>query len=157
MFCLGFTTGGNGGGKPCWFPFLFKRMEVDECITPVSTTPWCATTANYNRDKQYGYCKVGGMLPWWSCRYCKLKILSNESNTFTTALSRLGVRADPNAHTHAHSHTNARTHAHTCTHAQTMDGISSLLSIAKPSLFQFVRKLLFTKHEYLLSRECPHT
>ncbi|KAJ7332304.1 hypothetical protein JRQ81_014484 [Phrynocephalus forsythii] len=60
-FCpseLLFTYGGNGGGKKCVFPFVFDGKSYDGCTTDGRDDGyrWCATTANFDQDKKYGFC-----------------------------------------------------------------------------------------------------
>ncbi|XP_029447791.1 hepatocyte growth factor activator isoform X2 [Rhinatrema bivittatum] len=50
---LGFTE----DGKPCTFPFRYKgRMHYSCTSNLFSLKKWCATTHNYDRDKEWGYC-----------------------------------------------------------------------------------------------------
>ena len=51
------TTGGNRGGEPCVFPFIYKGREYDHCIGRNSRQLWCGTTSNYGRDKLWGECR----------------------------------------------------------------------------------------------------
>ncbi|XP_006882881.1 PREDICTED: cation-independent mannose-6-phosphate receptor [Elephantulus edwardii] len=44
-------------GEPCVFPFIFNGKSYEECAVEVRPRPWCATTANYDRDHQWGFCK----------------------------------------------------------------------------------------------------
>ncbi|KAJ6655560.1 hypothetical protein lerEdw1_005031 [Lerista edwardsae] len=60
-FCpseLLFTYGGNGDGEKCAFPFIFDGKSYDACTTEGRQDGyrWCATTANFDRDKKYGFC-----------------------------------------------------------------------------------------------------
>ncbi|KAF7235808.1 Matrix metalloproteinase-9 [Varanus komodoensis] len=60
-FCpseLLFTYGGNGGGEKCVFPFVFLGKSYDACTTEGRQDGyrWCATTANFDQDKKYGFC-----------------------------------------------------------------------------------------------------
>lgn len=52
------TLYGNAEGALCHFPFLFEGKSYTMCTTEGRTDnlPWCATTANYGRDKKYGFC-----------------------------------------------------------------------------------------------------
>ncbi|XP_007943478.1 cation-independent mannose-6-phosphate receptor [Orycteropus afer afer] len=44
-------------GDPCVFPFIFNGKNYEECAVEVRPRPWCATTSNYDRDHQWGFCK----------------------------------------------------------------------------------------------------
>ncbi|XP_069495734.1 72 kDa type IV collagenase [Ambystoma mexicanum] len=60
-FCpheLLFTLAGNADGEPCKFPFKFQGTSYDSCTTEGRTDGyrWCATTADYDTDKKYGFC-----------------------------------------------------------------------------------------------------
>ncbi|RXN03106.1 Matrix metallo ase 9 [Labeo rohita] len=60
-FCpseLLFTFDGNSNGAPCVFPFVFQGVKYDSCTTEGRTDGyrWCATTANFDTDKKYGFC-----------------------------------------------------------------------------------------------------
>ncbi|XP_074657390.1 matrix metalloproteinase-9-like [Tubulanus polymorphus] len=49
--------GGNTGGEPCQFPFLFAGVNISTCITSYSDIPWCSTTANYDQEKTWSFCR----------------------------------------------------------------------------------------------------
>ncbi|CAH3033992.1 unnamed protein product, partial [Pocillopora meandrina] len=53
--------GGSSNGNCCHFPFVYDGKMYTTCTTQDSTKPWCATTYNYDVDKQWGYC--GGDAP----------------------------------------------------------------------------------------------
>lgn len=52
------TSYGNANGALCHFPFTFEGKSYTTCTTEGRTDnlPWCATTADYNRDKKFGFC-----------------------------------------------------------------------------------------------------
>ncbi|XP_015234542.1 PREDICTED: matrix metalloproteinase-9 [Cyprinodon variegatus] len=52
------TRFGNAEGANCHFPFTFEGKSYTSCTTEGRTDnlPWCATTADYNKDKKYGFC-----------------------------------------------------------------------------------------------------
>ncbi|XP_016520804.1 matrix metalloproteinase-9-like [Poecilia formosa] len=52
------TYAGNAGGAICHFPFTFGAKSYTTCITEGvnNSIPWCATTADYDKDKKYGAC-----------------------------------------------------------------------------------------------------
>uniref|UniRef100_A0A4W6CP99 Matrix metalloproteinase-9 n=1 Tax=Lates calcarifer TaxID=8187 RepID=A0A4W6CP99_LATCA len=52
------TRYGNADGAMCHFPFTFEGKTYTTCTTDGRTDdlPWCATTADYSRDKKYGFC-----------------------------------------------------------------------------------------------------
>ncbi|XP_008294599.1 matrix metalloproteinase-9 [Stegastes partitus] len=52
------TRYGNSDGAMCHFPFIFEGKSYTTCTTEGRTDnlPWCSTTADYNRDKKFGFC-----------------------------------------------------------------------------------------------------
>ncbi|XP_075410409.1 cation-independent mannose-6-phosphate receptor isoform X1 [Tenrec ecaudatus] len=44
-------------GEPCVFPFIFNGKSYEECAVEVRPRPWCATTDNYDRDHEWGFCR----------------------------------------------------------------------------------------------------
>ena len=50
------TDGGNAGGAPCVFPFIYKSKSFTECTDVDESRPWCATSGNYAREKEWGFC-----------------------------------------------------------------------------------------------------
>ena len=52
------TTGGNGGNANCVFPFIYKGVSYDYCVTLDKNIPWCATTDNYDIDGHWGRCLI---------------------------------------------------------------------------------------------------
>lgn len=45
-------------GEPCVFPFIFKGKSYSECLVEGRARLWCATTANYDRDHEWGFCRL---------------------------------------------------------------------------------------------------
>ncbi|XP_060549590.1 epididymal sperm-binding protein 1-like [Pantherophis guttatus] len=50
--------GGNSHGQSCVFPFKYKGYIFYSCINEDNKKGnfWCATTRNYDKDKQWSYC-----------------------------------------------------------------------------------------------------
>ncbi|XP_022416368.1 cation-independent mannose-6-phosphate receptor [Delphinapterus leucas] len=44
-------------GDPCVFPFVFNGKSYEECVLEGRARLWCATTANYDRDHEWGFCR----------------------------------------------------------------------------------------------------
>lgn len=46
-------------GECCVFPFQLNGKNRFKCVVPINgNSPWCATTANYDKDKKWGVCKT---------------------------------------------------------------------------------------------------
>lgn len=45
----------------CVFPFTFLKKSYNVCTTEGRTDgrKWCATTADYDTDKKWGFCSTG--------------------------------------------------------------------------------------------------
>ncbi|KAI0212007.1 hypothetical protein LSAT2_003101 [Lamellibrachia satsuma] len=51
------TVGGNAGGAPCVFPFIYLSRTYHDCIRDRFTKEiWCSTVANYDVAKKWGVC-----------------------------------------------------------------------------------------------------
>ncbi|XP_049605767.1 macrophage mannose receptor 1 [Syngnathus scovelli] len=61
-----FTIGGNSFGAPCLFPFKFGEQWYSECTKAGRTDGelWCATKANYNSEKKWGFCPTRASSGW---------------------------------------------------------------------------------------------
>uniref|UniRef100_A0A8C5VW34 Cation-independent mannose-6-phosphate receptor n=1 Tax=Microcebus murinus TaxID=30608 RepID=A0A8C5VW34_MICMU len=44
-------------GVPCVFPFTFNGKSYEECVVEGRAKLWCSTTANYDRDREWGFCR----------------------------------------------------------------------------------------------------
>ena len=47
--CTMKTTGGNGGGACCNFPFVYKEITYHDCIKMGPNKSWCGTTIDVSR------------------------------------------------------------------------------------------------------------
>ena len=55
--CTIFTRGGNSGGKPCSFPFIYNGVYYYECVNMTNFNgTWCAITTDYDVDFLWGLC-----------------------------------------------------------------------------------------------------
>uniref|UniRef100_A0A3P9PGX6 Matrix metalloproteinase-9 n=1 Tax=Poecilia reticulata TaxID=8081 RepID=A0A3P9PGX6_POERE len=71
------TYGGNSGGAVCHFPFIYERKSYTTCMTEavINGVPWCATTANFTRDRRFGHCPsehsavIGGNAEGDACHF----------------------------------------------------------------------------------------
>lgn len=85
------TRFGNADGAMCHFPFTFEGKSYTTCTTDgrQDNLPWCATTADYGRDKKYGFCPsellytFGGNADGASCVFPFI-FLEKEYNSCTT-------------------------------------------------------------------------
>ncbi|CAG07487.1 unnamed protein product, partial [Tetraodon nigroviridis] len=52
------TLYGNADGAMCHFPFRFQNKLYNHCTSEGRSDdlPWCATTADYDKDQKYGFC-----------------------------------------------------------------------------------------------------
>ncbi|XP_051465466.1 macrophage mannose receptor 1-like isoform X2 [Apus apus] len=55
-----FTLQGNANGQLCVFPFKYEGKEYNECTDAGRPNGWlwCATTADFDADKLYGFCPL---------------------------------------------------------------------------------------------------
>uniref|UniRef100_A0AAQ6A7C7 Matrix metalloproteinase-9 n=1 Tax=Amphiprion ocellaris TaxID=80972 RepID=A0AAQ6A7C7_AMPOC len=103
------TRYGNADGAMCHFPFTFEGKSYTTCTTEGRTDnlPWCSTTADYNRDKKFGFCpserKLGNLFSretlcinaaTMACFFC-LTVVVRESPATSPSCS--WVRSIPHA------------------------------------------------------------
>lgn len=50
------TIGGNANKTCCHFPYKYNDVEYFTCTYVDNHKPWCAVTANYDRDGVWGVC-----------------------------------------------------------------------------------------------------
>lgn len=50
-------------GEVCVFPFVHLKKSYTQCTNEGMTDgrKWCATTANYDTDRKWGFCNEGGV------------------------------------------------------------------------------------------------
>ncbi|XP_072781570.1 macrophage mannose receptor 1 isoform X2 [Taeniopygia guttata] len=55
-----FTLRGNANGQSCVFPFKYNNKQYNECTDAGRSDGllWCATTADFDADKLYGFCPL---------------------------------------------------------------------------------------------------
>ena len=56
-------TGPDGAGSDgqCWYPYLYKGVSYDKCITEgehAKGAEWCSMTSDFDRDGLWGKCSA---------------------------------------------------------------------------------------------------
>uniref|UniRef100_A0A8C8EJN7 Matrix metalloproteinase-9 n=1 Tax=Oncorhynchus tshawytscha TaxID=74940 RepID=A0A8C8EJN7_ONCTS len=83
------TSFGNAEGALCHFPFSFEGKQYSTCTTRgrSDNLPWCATTADYGRDKKFGFCPntavIGGNSEGEPCHF-PFVFLGNQYDSCTS-------------------------------------------------------------------------
>ncbi|XP_060137181.1 uncharacterized protein LOC132592948 [Zootoca vivipara] len=56
--CFTTENGGNDGGRPCVFPFVYRGETFYKCTQKYSPRRnfWCATTGDFGKDGKWSYC-----------------------------------------------------------------------------------------------------
>lgn len=58
ILCWCFCPVVTSEGDPCVFPFTIANKSFDDCTTEgrLDGKKWCATTADFNTDRKWGFC-----------------------------------------------------------------------------------------------------
>ena len=57
------TWGGTQVSGKCNFPFMYKDTKYEKYTMVDSVFPWCATTPDFGKDQEWGYCLPSQMKP----------------------------------------------------------------------------------------------
>ena len=85
------TRRGNAGKSSCFFPFVYNGVTYNECTTADydSNKPWCATSPDYRRDKQWAECVL-----YPESKYSETSYFKPPSEEFELTANSLGAHIE---------------------------------------------------------------
>ena len=84
-----FAVDMTSNGKPCTIPFIYLGQSYASCTTRgAGSTYWCATTDNYDRDKESGICTCTSDGKYYQCIsvFCSVCQYSNWRLSYSSKL-----------------------------------------------------------------------